>query len=177
MKKQESKQPLEIERKYLIRKPTAEQIAALHCTSITDIIQYYLLQNEANTGRRIRKRGTAADGYRYYYTEKIKISASVRIEKEHEISKAEYEKLRLEADPQRHAIEKTRYCFFFEGRMYEMDLFALSDEFAFLEIELEDSEDIPQVLPPLDIIRDVTEEDAYTNRALAKSGVIQLTAE
>ncbi|MCF0228178.1 MAG: hypothetical protein HUJ76_00615 [Parasporobacterium sp.] len=163
-------EPLEIERKYLIRKPSDREIADLDCRSITEITQVYLTETKEGVSRRIRKRGNDREGYLYYYTEKEHISSSVRIERESIIPEEEFASLMEEADPKRHPIMKTRYCFMFEDRMYEMDIFPFSEEYAFLEIELEDPEDIPKKLPPLDIIRDVTEEKKFTNKAIARTG-------
>lgn len=164
-----SNEPLEIERKYLIKRPSAEKIQELNCISITDIEQIYLVSNCQGVSRRIRKRGTEAEGYKYYYTEKKFVSSSVRVEREGLITEDEYLKLKSQADPDRFIITKTRHCFLHEGRMYEMDLFPFSVDLAFLEIELDDPEDIPEHLPDLEIIRDVTDDKNYTNKAIARS--------
>lgn len=61
--------PSEIERKFLIKMPTAEQIKNLGCVSRTQIIQTYLQKGENTAERRIRQRGEK-NGFTCYYTEK-----------------------------------------------------------------------------------------------------------
>ena len=161
--------PSEIERKYLIKKPTDEQIKSLGCISKTNIIQTYLKHYDDGVAeRRVRQRGTKEDGFSFYYTEKTDVSTGVRVENERKISKDEYLDLLSEADTSLHQIVKTRYCFVYEKQYFEMDVYPFSDEYAIVEIELNDiNENIK--LPPLDFIKDVTDDQRYKNYELAKS--------
>lgn len=160
--------PSEIERKYLIKKPTDEQIAALGCMSKTNIIQTYLNCNGNSAERRVRQRGTKEDGFSFYYTEKTDVSTGVRVENERKISKDEYLDLLAEADTSLHQISKTRYCFVYEKQYFEMDIYPFSDEYAIIEIELNDINENVN-LPPLNFIKDVTDDKKYKNYELAKS--------
>jgi CYTH domain-containing protein/predicted ATPase len=161
--------PSEIERKYLIKKPTDEQIKALGCISKTQIIQTYLKHYDDNVAeRRVRQRGTKEDGFSFYYTEKTDVSSGVRVENERKISKDEYLDLLSEADTSLHQIVKTRYCFVYEKQYFEMDIYPFSDEYAIVEIELNDINENVN-LPPLDFIKDVTDDKNYKNSELAKT--------
>ena len=97
--------PKEIERKYLIFRPSSEILKTLPQCERTDIVQTYLLFDENKCSRRIRKRGTPKLGYKYYYTEKTPVSFGERIEIEHEIQEKEYNSLMSEADPERITIK------------------------------------------------------------------------
>lgn len=160
--------PSEIERKYLINKPTDEQIKALGCISATQIIQTYLKCNGNTAERRVRQRGTKEDGFNFYYTEKTDVSTGVRIENERKISKDEYLDLLAEADTSLHQILKTRYCFVYEKQYFEMDIYPFSDEYAIVEIELNDINENVK-LPPLNFVKDVTDDKQYRNSELAKT--------
>jgi CYTH domain-containing protein/predicted ATPase len=159
--------PTEVERKFLIKRPTEAEIKALGCISKTNIIQTYLLCEGDVTERRIRQRGTKEDGFSFYYTEKTDVSDGVRVEKERKITPNEYLQLLTEADTSLHQISKTRYCFVYDKQYFEMDLYPFSDEYAILEIELNNIND--QILyPPLNIVKEVTSDKSYRNYELAK---------
>lgn len=160
--------PTEIERKFLIKKPTKEQLDMLGCISKTNIIQTYLKSNNPSIERRVRQRGSKHDGYSFYYTEKISVSQSERIENEHKISLNDYVNYLEDTDTSLHQISKIRRCFMYNNKYYEMDLYPFSDEYAILEIELNDINE-PITLPPLDIIKEVTNDESYKNHYLAKT--------
>lgn len=165
--------PKEIERKFLIQKPDKDKISLLGCVSKTHITQTYLKSEVPETERRIRKRGSDINGYSYYYTEKTELSEGVRKEVERLIDAREYATyLEYEADPDMHTIEKDRYCFMFDGRYFEMDLYSFDDDYAILEIELNDiNEQI--ALPDLGIVEEVTNDYRYRNHSLAMNPVIR----
>lgn len=160
--------PTEIERKFLIKKPTDEEIENIGYISKTNIVQTYLTRKDTNIERRVRQRGTSSEGYTFYYTEKEDISNSKRLEKEEIISPNDYINYLAEADINFHQITKTRYCFIYHNQYFEMDLYPFSSEYAILEIELNKlNDDID--LPPLNIVKEVTDDKRYRNNALAKS--------
>lgn len=59
--------PKEIERKFLIKKPTIKEIENFGCISKSNIIQTYLIKKNENIERRVRQRGTKSDGFNFYY--------------------------------------------------------------------------------------------------------------
>ena len=64
-------------------------------------------------------------------------------------------------------IRKTRWCFRYEGQLFELDVFPFWDDRAYLEIELRDESQKVSLPPDLTIIREVTEDPRYTNAALS----------
>ena len=159
--------PLEIERKFLIAAPDAALLREKSVKRL-DIEQVYLRVGVSGAGRRIRRTRCGAEE-RFFYTEKTRITAVTRIEREHEISAAEYASLLSERDGALRTIEKTRYLVPFEGHTLEIDVFPFWHDRAFCECELQ-SEDEPLTLPGwLHVYREVTEDPRYTNRALARA--------
>ena len=166
--------PREIERKYLILCPTAKELIALPQCEKTEIVQTYLVFNDNNASRRVRKRGTSELGHRYYYTEKTPVSFGEKIEIEREIDETEYQTLLTEKDPGRFPIEKERYCFNYQNQLFELDVYSFSRELATLEIELKDIND-PVYLPDfISIIRDVTNDNRYSNASLARTKKLEI---
>lgn len=163
----EQKDPLEIERKYLIRYPDPEVLEQL-CSHKYVICQIYL-KKTASLSRRIRSMET--DGQtRYWYTEKEKISDITRIEREREITKEEYETLAVEMIPGSKRIHKTRYVVPAGEVNFEIDIFPEWKSQAFAEVELTSEEQEIHFPDFLDIIREVTSDGRYTNSSLARNG-------
>ena len=162
------KMPLEIERKYLIRRPDAATLTALPEVRADEITQTYLTMGEDGFSRRVRKRGTPERGWQYTYTRKRTVGFGERIELEDEITEAQYQALLQEAEPSMHTISKVRYVFRHLGQVFELDVYDFSETTATLEIELP-SIDTPVTLPEqIEILRDVTGEPGFSNFALSK---------
>lgn len=158
-------EPLEIERKYLIRYPDIQWMESLPNCRKVEILQTYLLSKEGDE-LRVRQRGENGS-YVYYKTRKRRISDLCRIELEERLSQDEYLRLLMDADPARRPIQKKRYCLVYENQYFEIDLFPFWTDQAIVEIELR-SEDTTVLFPPeLEIIREVTADPDYSNSALA----------
>lgn len=157
--------PLEIERKFLIEYPDTDLLDRLSEGNCSVISQTYLL-GEDGTSERVRAR-TRNGNTVYTHNTKIRLSPLKRIEHEDEVSRAEYERLLLRADPKCRTIEKKRWCVRENGFVWEIDVFPFWSDRAFLEVEIPD-ENTP-VAPPsfVRVIREVTEDDRYSNHALA----------
>lgn len=153
---------LEIERKFLIRYPDTASLTG----EVWEIEQTYLVAGRGET-RRIR-RVISQGRERFFYTEKRHVTNLTRIENEREISREEYAALSAERDTELNVIRKTRIRIPCGNRVWEVDLFPFWDDRALLEIELA-SEDEDFILPPFaELIREVTGEKEYTNRAIAR---------
>lgn len=119
-----------------------------------------------SSNRRIRK-WTQNGKSKYIYTSKIKLSAIKRLETEFEIDVEDYQRLMQEKDPDSITLEKTRYRIYENGFCFELDVFPFWSKQAYLEVELP-SENTSFELPDfIEVIREVTEEEAYSNYALA----------
>ena len=159
--------PLEIERKFLIRRPDPKALAQRPNCRRVDIVQTYLLPEEGAEEVRIRQRG-AGGSYVYYHTRKRKLMGMRRVEEEERLTERQYLTLLTRADPACRTIRKQRYCLSENGLYYEIDLYPEWKDQAIMEIELH-SEDQAIVFPEgIEVIREVTGEEAFTNHALAR---------
>ena len=158
-------EPMEIERKYLIRYPDLQKLEELPNCEKVEIAQTYLVSAD-ETEIRVRQRGR--NGYYLYYrTEKRRISGTSRAETERRISEADYVEYLMQADPARRPIRKTRYCLTENSRYYEIDIYPEWKKQAVMELELR-NEDEEVVFPrDISVIREVTEDPAYKNYSLA----------
>lgn len=158
--------PVEIEYKYLIRYPDADLLLSQPGCSRVGIRQTYLLADPHVTER---VRSWDENGsVRYFHTEKRKISDQSAQELEEEISYERYEELLKRADPGRSAIEKVRYRIPYEGHLLEIDVYPFWSRQAVLEIEIGEENEEVRIPPWLTVLRDVTPDKAYRNKALAK---------
>lgn len=160
-------EPYEIERKYLIEYPDIELLESNPSCSKVEIIQTYL-KSDDNKEVRVRQRG--ADGnYVYFKTTKRRLSGEKRIEIEKRLTQKEYLKLLMDADTSMHPIRKDRYCLTYEGQYFEIDVYPFWKDKAIVEIELRDEKQ--EIIFPdfLKMIKEVTDDEAYKNAALAKT--------
>ncbi|MBQ4151098.1 MAG: CYTH domain-containing protein [Clostridia bacterium] len=163
----QSKLPLEIERKFLIEYPDLGELERLSNGDFSEISQTYLV-GEKGTSERVRAR-TRGGVTVYTHNTKIKLSSMKRIEFEDEVSEEEYLELLKRADTKCRTIEKVRYCIPYGGFTFEIDVFPFWQDKAFMEVEMP-SEDTKVDLPGfVKIIREVTDDNRYTNHALAIS--------
>ena len=157
---------LEIERKYLIRMPDVAALAAMPGCVIWDVEQTYLDRGADGSSRRIRR--IEVDGaVKYIFTRKRRVDELSCEETEGEISTEEYADLAKQADPARRPVAKRRYRIPYEGQLLEVDVYRFWSDRATLEIELKDEGQQVKLPEWLDVIREVTGEDAYKNLNLS----------
>ena len=165
-------EPMEIERKFLIRIPDLMRLEDLPNCSKVDMIQTYLKNQPDGTEARVRQRGQNGN-FICYRTEKRRISDTTRVEVDRRIDMKEYISFLAEADPERRPIYKTRYCLTENNRYYEIDIYPEWKKQAILEIELK-SEDEEIVMPEgIKVIKEVTNDRAYSNYEMAKKMPIE----
>lgn len=161
-------EPFEIERKFLIEYPDLAVLNKMPNCAKVEIIQTYLLSSQGDAETRVRQRGK--DGH-YIFTETVKrrVSDMKRIETERRITQTEYLNLLMNADTALKQIRKTRYCLSFSNQYLEVDIYPFWDKHAILEVELSDEKQ--QIAFPdfIQVIREVTGDLKYTNRALAEA--------
>jgi CYTH domain-containing protein len=156
---------VECERKFLITRPDEHLLDKMKAEA-SEITQTYLLSTKERTAR-VRRR-IYADKTVYTHTEKRRLSAASAIEEEREITEAEYAALTAKADPACRVIQKTRYTLPYEGHLLEIDVYPFWSRQAVLEIELASEAEEFKIPREIKILREVTEEGAYKNAALAK---------
>lgn len=159
-------EPMEIERKFLIEYPDIKWLESLPNCRKVDIIQTYLVSGNGDE-LRVRQRGENGS-YICFKTRKRLIDGMKRIELEERLSQEEYMRLLMEADPTKRPIRKTRYCLTWDNQYFEIDVYPFWKDRAVAEIELSD-ENTPIRFPKeLKVIREVTDDPAYKNAALAE---------
>lgn len=155
--------PYEIERKFLILRPDLLNLGAL--CKVKEISQTYLTASEGS----IRVRRTEEKG-KVTYIESCKrsVTSMRRIEIERELSEEEYNRRLAARDPRRQTIRKTRYCLPYADHVFEIDIFPFWSRQAIMEVELK-SENEEFALPPfIKVLREVTEDPAYSNHSMAR---------
>ena len=157
--------PVEIERKFLIKKPDLEALMERDDVVKTSILQTYLKVTTPGVERRVRQRGDGKN-FSYYYTEKTTLSDMSRQETERRINVHEYLSLLLEGEK---SLRKDRYCFLHQNQYFELDVYPDWEDEAILEIEL--TEETQEVILPdwITVIKEVTDDPNYKNAALAKA--------
>lgn len=164
--------PAEIERKFLIKKPSFETISGIKYISKANIFQTYL-RTKDGAERRVRQRGTKETGYNFYVTEKKVIGPGARIENERLISRDEFIDLLIDADTRKHPVVKERYCFLYKNQYFEMDIYPFAESEAIMEIELNDISQKVELPDFIEIIKEVTDDPAYKNNSLADEFILK----
>ena len=158
--------PLEIERKFVIKKPDIKLLESMPNCRKVDIIQTYLI-SENDEEVRVRQRGLKGN-YIYTITTKKTLSNATRIENERRISQREYLTYLTQADTTMHQIKKTRYCLIHNNKYFEIDIYPFANKKAICEIELLNEKDT-FVFPEYIIIeKEVTDDKRYSNYSFAK---------
>ena len=158
--------PYEIERKFLIEYPDLEWLESNPLCHKVDIDQTYL-KSDPSEEIRVRRRGENGN-YIYYETHKRSLNGMKRMSTETRLSKSEYRRLLKNADPNRRTIHKKRYCLTYDTQYFEIDVYPFWDDQAILEIELRDENTEIRFPENIHVIREVTDDPAFKNAALAK---------
>lgn len=157
--------PLEIERKYLIGYPDIRMLEEDPLCCRVEISQTYLEDGEGSY--RVRKRGSDGD-YLYYLTRKKKLGGITRSEIEERITEEEYlDHLNRGTKPLK-TVSKDRYCLLYKNKYFEIDVFPFWKDRALMEIELRSEDEKAELPPQIEVIRDVSSEKEYTNKAIAE---------
>ena len=166
---------IEIERKYLIKKPDLQLIKNMPGCEIRFIRQTYL-KGYGNIERRIRHIDINGNIV-YTYTEKTKISSMSRNEFEKEITAEEYYDFLSEADPTYATIDKERFSFPYEGKIIEIDIYKNFENYsclffnkAIMEIELENEYQEPIIPVFIEMEKDgeITGKNEFSNKNISK---------
>jgi CYTH domain-containing protein len=166
---------IEIERRWLIKLPLSET-AEIEVKNEPDaparIQQTYLTSNDGSV-RRVRFVEVDIWGVKmrphYIETTKKLIERGVNDEVENDLTEGEYQLKLLERDPDHITINKTRYHLHYKSHLFELDLFEDSWEgLAILELELKSKDETFELPPYLNIDREITMEDGWSNFDLSK---------
>ncbi|MDO5510482.1 MAG: AAA family ATPase [Weeksellaceae bacterium] len=155
-------EPIESERKFKVR--VTGQLPHHYTSSIE---QTYLLSNE-NEELRVRRRGQNGK-FICFHTQKKDLAPGQRLEVETKISPKEYS-LHLEnRDKDYRVIRKERKCFVWDDHYFELDHYLEPQlDFQILEIEGLNLQEKLTFPPFLELVEEVTDNKAYSNKTLAR---------
>lgn len=157
--------PIEIERKFLL--DSLPDLNSHHFLTAQKVyIEQIYLTSLTGEQIRIRKR-SQGDSNTYYKTVKSKISPGVRNETEIRISAKEYVESQKLMIPGSKTIRKFRLCFVYKNQYFELDMIIEPAPLYLLEIELTEENDKVEIPPFLDVKKEVTDDERYSNYALA----------
>ena len=167
----EGQEPLEIERKFLIRYPDLDWLSQQAGIRRAELVQTYLLSDGGVT-RRVRE--WCENGQpQFYLTEKRALSDLSRVKIERAVSRGEYLSLLQQGDPARRSLRKTRWMLPCGSHCLEIDLYPFWTDRAILEIELRSETEEYFIPPQLHVIREVTGDARYLNSSLARNIVYE----
>ena len=159
-------EPFEIERKFLIEYPDVARLEKLPNCQRVEIIQTYLNAPQGEESR-VRQRGIDGN-YIYFQTTKKQVTGLKRVEVERRLSKDEYLRLLMDADPNCRPIRKTRYCLTHDNQYFEIDVYPFWQDKAIMEIELADEHAAIRFPEWIHVVKEVTDDESYKNASLAK---------
>ena len=153
---------LESERKFIVKFPTSWASLSEMFDDLIDvkrISQTYLESEDGEPSARVRKtiEGLTGDTETvYHYNQKEFVESGVHKEKEHEITKSQYEKSLKKCHPKKVEVQKTRFVFKYNDQTFELDVFkGPLKGLAILEIELRDIDDTVELPPFLKVIKEM----------------------
>lgn len=158
--------PLEIERKFIIKKPDTEKMSQMPEYDKTAITQIYLLSDGGIT-HRIRSR-KYRDRAVYTETVKKRIDEISVYEDEREIGGEEFLALSKKIDKTTRPISKVRHSFLYSGKTVEIDIYPEWKNTAIMEIELESRDDDISLPEFISVVREVSGIKEYSNASMSR---------
>jgi len=158
--------PMETRRKFLINRPDPVMLNSRPNCQRVEITQAYLRSEIPGETIRIRQRGR--DGsYVYFKTRKRTVDGK-RIEMEERLTRHEFRDLLMQANPDYRTIRKDRWCLSENGLYYNIDIYPQWDSQALMEVELYSAGDEVPFPEGIEVIREVTGEEEFTNPYIAR---------
>ncbi len=163
----ENKAHVEIERKYIILKPSVDLMRSCEGYTVSDIEQTYL-ESDAGVTKRVRKR-SYSDKTDYTLTEKRRIDKISSYEDERHISEEEYLTELRSIRRGTRTVRKTRHTFEMHGRVYEIDIYPEWERTCIMETELADRDESLKIPPFIRVLAEVSGVREYTNASMSIS--------
>lgn len=157
---------IEIERKYVIKKPDIDSLRKECGYTESRIVQIYL-ESEPGVTHRVRER-RYSDSVIYTETRKTRIDSMSAHEEEHEISEAQFLNLSRKIREGTRPVLKTRHTFEYKGVTFEIDVYPDWKETAIMETELNSRDEKVEIPSVLEIVKDVTGDSRYSNAAMSR---------
>lgn len=159
--------PIEIERKFLVRMPDLAELVSKYNAQKIDILQTYLTSNDPDEEARVRQRGQSGE-YTYFFTKKRSMTNMSRVETGGRITPQQYLELLMTADTSLKPVRKERYCFVSDNQYFELDVYPFWGDYAILELELTQENQIITIPHFIEEVREVTDDLSFRNCAIAK---------
>ena len=157
---------LEIERKYVVRKPDLAVISAMPDYTESEICQIYVGAPKGVTHRaRSRRYGARTE---YTETVKVRIDGMSVHEMESEISEEQFSVLSRSIAAGTRPIIKTRRTFTLGGVTYELDFYPEWQEHCIMETELSSRDQQVAIPDFISVVREVTGMKQYTNASMSR---------
>ena len=158
---------VEIERKFIIEKPSVSDMSAMKEYTASDITQIYLDSPKSVT-HRIRSRRYPTHTA-YTETLKIRIDAMSASERESEISAERFSELSKNIAKDSRVLEKTRHTFLYGEHTVEIDNYPEWESTAVLEVELKSRDEQISLPDFIKIIKEVTGDKRYSNASMSRT--------
>lgn len=159
------KSGIEIERKYIIKKPDHTTLVSQESYTESQIVQIYLPSPDGET-LRVRKR-VQGDKTMYIETRKLRIDEMSSTEIERELTEVEFGNLAANILAQTRPIQKTRYTFIYKSQLFEIDEYPEWDRTAIMETELDSREREVEFPDFIEVVKEVTGDKSYSNRGMS----------
>ena len=150
--------------KFLVKMPDRTELSKRYGALPIEMMQTYLLSSDPEIERRIRQQTSFGDQL-FFYTQKRVAEDGTRWVTERPISEKEYVAYLMEADLSLHSVRKLKYRFDYAGHRMALDVYPFSKDRAILFVYGAGPFELP---PEIEVLRDVTGDPEYKNRALAE---------
>ena len=161
--------PIDTYKKYLIEMPDFKKIRSMNGYNVVEISRTYLMSTDDNHHEKSVTKRTINGMNSFYYMERQHYKGFDRIDVERRIDKNEYRSILGDASNRLKELKKTRHCFTWEDKYYEIDVLPLWNEKAILKIQLTDKGSTFEVPSFLTTIKDVSDNPNYTSFSLAQN--------
>jgi Uncharacterized protein conserved in bacteria len=150
-------------RKFLVRMPDRAELSRKYEALPIEMMQTYLLSSDPEIERRIRQQSSMGEQL-FFYTAKRVGEDGTRWVTERPISEKDYVAYLMEADLSLRSVRKLKHRFDYAGHRMELDVYPFAKDRAIFFVFGPDPFELP---PEIEVIREVTGDPAYKNRALA----------
>ena len=162
----------EYQRKWLIKKPSNEQISQLECVTTQRIVQVYASPVTPDMEERVRKIGEDVFSSSFSYSHKAGDNPGIR---RRVYDNIDYSTYLARAAQGESIVKKMRSSFYYKHQYFQLDRY-LSDgangtvkpDEAILEIDLVSRGDKVELPPWVEVISEITADRNYANKNLAR---------
>ncbi len=150
-------------KKYLVHMPDCTELSRKYNALPIEMMQTYLFSSDPEVERRIRQQSCLGEQLFFYTTKRVGEDGT-RWVTERPISEKDYVSYLMEADLSLRSVRKLKFRFAYAGHRMELDVYPYDKDNAILFIFGAEPYELP---PEIKVIREVTGDPYYKNRALA----------